>query len=191
MQLTMSEDNSKRTKNKWKMEEDQSVGTLIITYSYLAILWFVLTRSWVWSQPINVILKVSKLIGPLAILLEHWAFAPNRSTSLDPQLQNRNIHAPLNLTFSVYILRSWTYGIKPRCYWEHLGECIKEQFWNLGILWELDGNTVGTRRKKQKKKLPQPQPQKTDPIMSACWAFPFAAWKFYIQNCLSPFFGLG
>jgi hypothetical protein len=38
MQLTMSEDNSKRTKNKWKMEEDQSVGTLIITYSYLAIL---------------------------------------------------------------------------------------------------------------------------------------------------------
>jgi hypothetical protein len=23
--------------------------------------------------------------------------------------------------------------------------------------------------------------------MSACWAFPLAAWNFYFQNCLSPF----
>jgi hypothetical protein len=40
MQLTMSEDNSKRTKNKMEIETGRiSVGTLIITYSYfLAIL---------------------------------------------------------------------------------------------------------------------------------------------------------
>jgi hypothetical protein len=23
--------------------------------------------------------------------------------------------------------------------------------------------------------------------LSACWAFPLAAWNFYFQNCLSPF----
>lgn len=40
MQLTMSEDNSKRTKNKMENETGRrSVSTLIIiTYSYLAIL---------------------------------------------------------------------------------------------------------------------------------------------------------
>jgi hypothetical protein len=39
MQLTMSEDNYKRTKNKMANESGRrSMGTLIITYSHLAIL---------------------------------------------------------------------------------------------------------------------------------------------------------
>jgi len=99
---------------------------------------------------------------------------------LDSQLQNRNKYASLYLTFSVDILRTSTlgkpYGIKCRCYWEHLGECIKEHFSNLGILWGLDGNTLRTREKKPKKKnSPHPTPphltfkrKKTEPIMSAC-----------------------
>jgi len=99
---------------------------------------------------------------------------------LDSQLQNRNKYASLYLTFSVDILRTSTlgkpYGIKCRCYWEHLGECIKEHFSNLGILWGLDGNTLKTREKKPKKKnSPHPTPphltfkrKKTEPIMSAC-----------------------
>jgi hypothetical protein len=33
------------------------------------------------------------------------------------------------------------YGIKPRCYWEHFEELIWEQFGNLGILWETNGNS--------------------------------------------------
>ncbi len=45
---------------------------------------------------------------------------PNRSTSLDPQLQNRNKCAPLAFTFLVYIQGSWDLGkpcgIKPRSY---------------------------------------------------------------------------
>ncbi len=96
-------------------------------------------------------------------------------------------------TFHPFSLRSWTlskpYGIKRRCYWEHLGECIKKHFWNLGILWGLDGNTLGTRGKKPKKKKKKPPPhpphptpppkgKKPEPIMSACWAFSLAAWNF-------------
>jgi hypothetical protein len=33
------------------------------------------------------------------------------------------------------------YGIKPRSYWKHLDERIWEQFGNLGILWESNGNS--------------------------------------------------
>jgi hypothetical protein len=40
-------------------------------------------------------------------------------------------------------------GLKPRCYWEHLGEHI----W-FGIFWEHDRNTLGKREKKQKNPSP-------------------------------------
>jgi len=46
------------------------------------------------------------------------------------------------------------YGIKPRCYWEHLGEHIWELDGNkrnfMKSFWEHDGNTLGTSGKKQK-----------------------------------------
>jgi hypothetical protein len=50
-------------------------------------------------------IKLAILIGPSGILLELWACPPppNRSTSLDPQLQNRNKRASLNATLLVYI----------------------------------------------------------------------------------------
>ncbi len=70
------------------------------------------------------------------------------------------------------------YGIKPRCYWEHLGE-------NLGTLWELDGNKLGTREKNKKSFSAHPlkKKKKTGLFMSE-----LAAWNFSFQNCLSPFF---
>jgi hypothetical protein len=56
-----------------------------------------------------------------------------------PQSQNRNKCALLHFTFLVCIHGSWTLG-KPRCYWEHLGECI----------WEYFGNLMGIRGGKKK-----------------------------------------
>jgi hypothetical protein len=53
---------------------------------------------------------------------------------------------PNMFTLSVYIHRNSTLGkpygiIKPRCCWEHLRECIWEQFGNLmGTCWEHIGN---------------------------------------------------
>jgi hypothetical protein len=84
--------------------------------------------------------------------------APNRSTSLDPQLQSRNKCAYEHLNFLVYIKGSWTLGklcgIKPRCHWEHLGECISEHFRNLmGTHWEQ-------RRKPKTPCGPPPRAQK-------------------------------
>jgi len=58
------------------------------------------------------------------------------------------------------------YGIKPKCYWEHLGEYI----------WEHDENTLGTREK-EKKSLPphappDPQKEKTRPFTCVMLNFP-------------------
>jgi hypothetical protein len=54
-------------------------------------------------------------------------------------------------------------GGKFEVLWEQLGEQLKEPFENLlGILWEHDGNTLGTRRRKTKKPKTSPDhlPQK-------------------------------
>ncbi len=65
------------------------------------------------------------------------------------------------------------YKIKPRCYWEHLGECIWEHLRSLGILWELDEKMLRTRWEHgEKQKItsttqPDPQKEKTDPIVHA------------------------
>ncbi len=57
------------------------------------------------------------------------------------QLQNTDKCIPTWPSFSVYIHGSWTlgrpYGVKPRCYWEHLGDSILEHF----------GNMMGTRHR--------------------------------------------
>jgi len=112
------------------------------------------------------------LIGP--IFLDHCAcqhlFGPPGCT-------------PLNFTFSVYIHGNWTlgksYGIEPRWYWEHLGEHIWEP------LVEHDENHWEPGKKHKKSLSPVPSKkeiQKTGSFMSACWAFPLAAWNFYFQN---------
>jgi hypothetical protein len=53
----------------------------------------------------------------------------------------------------------WTLGkpyrIKPRCYWESLGN----NFRTWGTPWEQDGNTFGNKRK-NKNNLPHPAKQK-------------------------------
>jgi hypothetical protein len=102
--------------------------------------------------------------------------APNRSTSFDPQLQNKNKCAPLNFTFVVYIYGSWTlgkpHGIKPRCYGEHLREWI----------WEHTGN----KRKKQNIPVRPPSPPslpfKKRKNWIGIWALALAAWNFSFQN---------
>ncbi len=128
--------------------------------------------------------KRAILIRPSAILLEHWA-CPNRSNSLDPELQNRNKCAPLGFTYLFHNIQgSWIsrkpYGIKPRCYWEHLGEHIWEHFENL----------MGTREKTKNPCPPFFEKEKSGPFMSASWASSLAAWNFSFQNCWSPFFTL-
>jgi hypothetical protein len=66
------------------------------------------------------------------------------------------------------------YRIKPRCYWEHFGECIWEHLRNFGILWKLDEKMLRTHWEQGKKQTitsatqPQPQKEKTGPIVSAC-----------------------
>ncbi len=89
--------------------------------------------------------------------------------------------------FHLFSLSTWgwtsrkPYRIKHRCFCEHLEE-------HFGSPWEHDGNTLGTRRKNQKSVSPCPlKKKKTGLFMSACWAFPLAAWNFSLQNCSSPF----
>ncbi len=106
---------------------------------------------------------------------------PNWSTFLDPlPLQNRDKCAPLDYSLYTEELNCLgkPNGIKPRCYWEHIGECILEL-----------GNILGTRGKNQKfpPVHPTPKRKKRGPILTACWAFSLDAWIFCFQNCLSPF----
>jgi hypothetical protein len=65
---------------------------------------------------------------------QNIAHAPNRSTSLEPELQNKNKCAPLDITFSVYIHGNWTLG---RPYAEQNPGAIGN------ILWSASGNSLG------------------------------------------------
>jgi hypothetical protein len=109
---------------------------LIIYWGYLIIyllVWFILIRSWVHSQFIYFNFKGAILIDwPLANFLEHWACPhPHRSTLWTASCKIEAKCAPLDFTFLVYLKGSWTLGklyeIKPKCYWEQLGN-------NLGTL---------------------------------------------------------
>jgi hypothetical protein len=75
-----------------------------------------------------------------------------------------------------------TYAITARCYWKHPWGTHREPM-------EHIGNPLGTWRNKGKLKPPSPKHlEKTNQgTLSACCAFPFAAWNFYFQNCSSPF----
>jgi hypothetical protein len=70
-----------------------------------------------------------------------------------------------------------TYGIKVRCYWKHP--------W--GAHWEPHGNTLRPWREHVGNTPPKFKRKKKG-TLSACWAFPLAAWSFYFQKHLSPFF---
>ncbi len=99
----------------------------------------------------------------MQLFLEHWAL-PNGSTSLDPQLQNKNKCIHQEHTFSVYIHECSTlgkpYGIKLRCYWE----LLREQLGNLKeTWWEHIKNKEGKKRKKEKVPPPHPQKEKQGP----------------------------
>jgi hypothetical protein len=60
------------------------------------------------------------------------------------------------------------------------GNMLGNMLRTLKTCWELDENTLGTT--KPKKSNPQILPP-----LSAPWALSLVAWKFYFQNCLSPF----
>ncbi len=83
----------------------------------------------------------------------HNNVEPNRSTSLDPSHKiETNVLAPISHLFSLYTLdfKLWAnhMGVNSEVPLEQLGEQLRELFENLiGILWELDGNTLGTRGK--------------------------------------------
>jgi hypothetical protein len=89
-----------------------------------------------------------------------------------------------------------TYGIKVRCYEEHVGEYIG----NLGNIlrthWELEGNLVdhiGNQGNFFKNPHPHsPRPSKLKRKKSKApwvhaWAFPLATWNFSSQKSWSPF----
>ncbi len=67
------------------------------------------------------------MIGPSPIYLEHSAL-PDKSTSLDCSVQNRNKHAHYGPPFQFIHMRVelWAnhYGIKVRCYWEPFGNLM-------------------------------------------------------------------
>jgi hypothetical protein len=113
---------------------------------------------------------------------QYW-HGPNRSTSFDPQLQNINSCTPIGFTFSVYIHGSWTlgkpYGTKPRCYWEHLGERIREHFENLmGTHWEQVKNT----------KNPSPHAPSERKKLDHPWVHVEPSHRLHEIDCSSPFF---
>ncbi len=108
----------------------------------------------------------------------------NRSNSLDLQLQNRIKCAPLHYTFLVYIKGSWTLGKPYGAIGNILGEHIWEHIGNLGTCWEQG-------RKKKKTSPPHTQKEKTRPIMSACWAFPLAAFRISISKTVCHHFWPG
>ncbi len=65
-----------------------------------------------------------KDLAPSPICLEYWVFL-NRSNSLDPPLQNRNNCIPLFSLYTWELNLGKPYGIKLRCYWEHLEEQLE------------------------------------------------------------------
>jgi hypothetical protein len=113
------------------------------------------------------------LIGPSPFFWEHWAL-PNRSTSLDHQLQIKTNVLPMAHLFSIY---TWKLNFG-QTVWDK-SEVLLGTFW--GTTWKPGApcaNPMETHRKpdgnkERKQKIPSP---------SLC------AWNFYFQNYLSPFF---
>jgi hypothetical protein len=52
------------------------------------------------------------------------------------------------------------YGIRPRCYWEHIGNTFE----NLTIFWEHAGWKHIANKGKNKNNSPHPQKEKQDPL---------------------------
>ncbi len=94
----------------------------------------------------------------------HWPISNFFWNTEQPQWKHLSgpppckIETNLHPWIIVYIQRSWTLGkpngIKPRCYWEHLGECILELVNLLGTYWEQGEKTKNslppTLRQKEK-----------------------------------------
>ncbi len=111
-------------------------------------MWFILIGSW---------LRLQRLL--FFLQEEPYWLVPNRSISLDRSCRIEGNVYPFGQPFLVYIQGSWTlgkpYGIKPRCYWEHLGERI----------WDPDGNMLRTHweQGKNTQKIPLSRPPHTTP----------------------------
>jgi hypothetical protein len=130
---------------------------------------FFLKEEKIWSHidwPItNCSVELGTLPPPPPLHVHAWALPKSES---------------IGHSFTVYAHGSWTlakaYGIKLRCYWEHLGEFLSNP---LGTWWEHIGN-----RKKKEEKNPSPPPPtpkvKNNPL-NACWAFSLVAWNLYFQ----------
>jgi hypothetical protein len=132
--------------------------------------WFILIRSWVYSQ---LFVNLEKPYW-LAQQQYFWVIghAPNRSTFLPSCKMKTKAHPSMSSFYYMY------------------GELNSGQtIWDktqvlLETLWEHFGN----KGKKQKNPCtPTLKRQKTGSFMMACWAFPLVSWNFYFQNCSSPF----
>jgi hypothetical protein len=93
------------------------------SYSIEMVRWFVLISSWV----THTLLFFSFVwrIGPSPICLEYWVLL-NRSNSLDPNCKIETNALPLFSLYTWELNLGKPYGIKLRCYWEHLEEQLEE-----------------------------------------------------------------
>jgi len=92
-----------------------------------------------------------------------------------------------------------TYGIKVRCYEEHVREHIRNMGNILRTYWEPEGNIVGTHwepTKNEKKILLPPSPhkkkrKKKQGALSACLGLPIGCMAFLFPKEFVTIFGLG
>jgi hypothetical protein len=112
---------------------------------------------WFTSIKLGALTTFLKLFKELCWLAHQQFFwhIVHASTSLEPQLQNRNKCTPLNFTFSVYIHGSWTIWDRTQVL---LGASWGTHLGTLGRTW---WESLRTREKTQKIISPGPSKKKT------------------------------
>ncbi len=164
-----------------------------------------------------VLLKILIILHYLSyspLLLFTWSasqiqiFVSQWANSIGPSLKINKLRRLLKVEGSIFNYRVpplWptyigerrtkfakSYGIKVRCYGEHVGEHIGNL---MGTHLVLIGNIVGTHREPEKNEkktlLPDPTPnlkgKKSKATWVHAWAFWLGAWNFSSQKSSSPF----